>query len=58
VVENEPGQQSGRPVNGGGHGLLGMKERVRVYGGDLDAHPGAAGGFIVRASIPLGDPAS
>jgi signal transduction histidine kinase len=57
VVENDPGLQRPGSTNGGGHGLLGMKERVRVYGGELDAHPDAAGGFVVRASIPVGDAA-
>jgi signal transduction histidine kinase len=36
-----------------GHGLLGMRERVSLYGGDLAAGPGPAGGFAVRARIPL-----
>jgi signal transduction histidine kinase len=37
-----------------GHGLLGMRDRVAVLGGSLEAGPGAAGGFVVRASLPLG----
>jgi len=41
--------------NGGGYGLLGMRERVALYGGTLDAGPAADGGFVVRASIPTGD---
>jgi signal transduction histidine kinase len=38
---------------GGGHGLVGMRERVRVYGGELTALPRPDGGFVVRARIPL-----
>ncbi len=38
---------------GGGHGLVGMGERVRVYGGELRAGPRAGGGFEVVASIPV-----
>jgi signal transduction histidine kinase len=38
---------------GGGHGILGMRERVRVYGGSLSAAPRPDGGFVVRARIPL-----
>jgi signal transduction histidine kinase len=38
---------------GGGHGLPGMRERVRVYGGSLTAGPEGAG-WAVRAVLPLG----
>ena len=37
----------------GGHGIVGMRERVRVYGGSLEALPRPDGGFVVRARIPL-----
>jgi signal transduction histidine kinase len=36
----------------GGHGLVGMRERVAVYGGRLDTGPGADGGFRVAAQLP------
>ncbi|MBL8775244.1 MAG: sensor histidine kinase [Acidimicrobiales bacterium] len=36
-----------------GHGLMGMRERVAVYGGTLDARPQAAGGFRVHARLPF-----
>jgi len=39
---------------GGGHGLLGMRERVAVYGGTLSAGPVSPRGFRVRANIPIG----
>jgi signal transduction histidine kinase len=37
----------------GGHGLTGMRERVRLYGGELQSGRGASGGFVVRARLPL-----
>jgi len=43
----------GDALPSGGQGLVGMRERVRVYGGDLVAHPDPDGGFVVRARIPL-----
>ncbi|MEU6591315.1 histidine kinase [Streptomyces sp. NPDC046881] len=41
---------------GTGRGLLGLRERVAVYGGDLDARRRLGGGFRVRARIPLDRP--
>jgi signal transduction histidine kinase len=36
-----------------GHGLLGMRERTTLYGGELSAGPQPGGGFGVRARIPI-----
>ena len=50
-------RDDGRPgaptVDGTGHGLVGMRERVSLYGGDLEAGRSADGGFSVRARLPL-----
>ena len=36
-----------------GHGLIGMRERVAVYGGELDAGPAPGRGFRLKARIPF-----
>jgi signal transduction histidine kinase len=40
-----------------GHGLMGMQERLALYGGQLEAGSGQGGGFTVHATIPLLDEA-
>jgi signal transduction histidine kinase len=43
----------GGPVGEGGHGLAGIAERVRLYGGRFEAGPLPEGGFRVGVSLPL-----
>jgi signal transduction histidine kinase len=42
----------GAPANGGGHGLIGMRERAALYGGTLTTGRQPGGGFFVAAQLP------
>ena len=46
-----PGANGSRP--GVGLGLVGMRERVALYGGELSAGPGRDAGYTVRARMPI-----
>ncbi|ROQ69540.1 histidine kinase [Streptomyces sp. 840.1] len=52
VLDNGRGNPDGRD-DGGGHGLLGMRERVTALGGTLSAGPRYGGGFRVHAILPV-----
>ncbi|WP_327134711.1 histidine kinase [Streptomyces sp. NBC_01343] len=58
LVVNGPAARDAavEPVGSGtGHGLVGMRERVRLTGGTLDTGPLPDGGFRVAARLPLND---
>jgi signal transduction histidine kinase len=48
-----PARERVEPSGDGGHGLVGMRERVRIYGGSLEAGRRRGGGFRIRAKLPI-----
>jgi signal transduction histidine kinase len=43
-------------ADGSGRGLIGLRERITIYGGSLDVGPRPGGGWRVQATIPLEPP--
>ncbi|MFD6417621.1 sensor histidine kinase [Streptomyces sp. NPDC060194] len=56
VLTGDPPGPAPAATTGTGRGLLGLRERVALYGGDLDARRRLGGGFRVRARLPLDRP--
>lgn len=52
VVDDGSGNGDGAAI-GGGYGLAGMRERVEVFGGEIEAGPRQGGGFRVVARLPV-----
>ena len=52
-ITNDAGRAPVATNGGGGHGLFGMRERVRLFGGKFEAGERAEGGFRVHARLPL-----
>ena len=51
-TDSGEGAVPGGLPTGGGHGLIGMRERAKLYGGTISAGPRAEGGFAVRLTLP------
>jgi signal transduction histidine kinase len=49
------GEPGGLPSDGPGHGIIGMRERATMLGGNLQAGPTEKGEFLVTAALPLDD---
>jgi signal transduction histidine kinase len=52
ITVEDDGRGAAAPDDGLGHGLQGMRERVAVHDGELEAGPRPGGGFRVSARIP------
>jgi signal transduction histidine kinase len=53
VVRDDGRRGNASPVDGGGHGLVGIRERVAMYGGSIEAGPQQPAGFAVRVLLPV-----
>ena len=51
IADDGPGPAEDLEASGG-HGLIGMRERIQLFGGELEAGPRPDGGFLVRARLP------
>jgi signal transduction histidine kinase len=52
-VRDDGSARPGRPLRADGHGLIAMRERVALVGGDVSAGPRPEGGWHVQALLPL-----
>ncbi len=52
---NDDGRGASVPASGSGQGLVGMRERVEAFGGQLTAGPRTGGGFAISAAFPIGE---
>ena len=51
-VRDDGARVNGKPpTKGSGHGIVGMRERAELFGGELEAGPTAGGGWLVRARL-------
>jgi signal transduction histidine kinase len=54
IQVSDDGDGAAHPIgNGVGHGLVGVRERVKLYGGEMTAGASGGGGFRLTTSLPL-----
>jgi signal transduction histidine kinase len=51
VIADTGGKRDAVPAEGNGSGLIGLRERLAVYGGELTAGPTLAGGYRIKARV-------
>ena len=54
-VEDTGGHRPAERSDGGGHGLVGMRQRTALYGGTLTSGPQPGGGYAVHATFAISD---
>jgi signal transduction histidine kinase len=52
-IEVQDDGRGSAPTDGLGHGLVGIRERVKIYGGEMNAGTAADGGFVLSTRLPL-----
>ena len=53
-IEVRDDGEGGSTSDGLGHGLVGVRERVKIYGGEMTAGTAPEGGFVLSTRLPLG----
>jgi len=53
IEVRDDGRGGGAPDDGLGHGLVGIRERVKIYGGEMTAGAVADNGFVLSTRLPL-----
>jgi signal transduction histidine kinase len=52
-IRDDGSAPASKPPNHVGHGLLGLRERAALFGGEVQAGPAEGGGYVLRARLPL-----